>query len=152
MNWQEPWIDFSEMHHSLLWVLSLCSLFTISFFILKIINAGVILKLREKWCGDSVATGQMARKWRGRPCLTSKAHVLPSTGCLLLFAVVVSGPRPWDTDRARRSWLCFLLRLCSSEAFPSKADLSSSDPKKLSPRGPWFHTRTAWDSRGRRAN
>ena len=102
-------------------------------FSLRVINAGVVLKLREQRCGGSAATGQMARKWRGRACLISKACVLPSTGCLLLSAVMVSGPRPWDADRARRNWLCFCLWLCSSEAFPSKAGLSSSDPKKLSP-------------------
>ena len=60
-------------------------------FILRIINAGVVLKLRKQSFGGSVATGHVARKWQwpGRACLAShKACVLSSTSCLLLFPLM----------------------------------------------------------------
>lgn len=91
------WFDknlgqISEMHHSISFMGSLIMVYIPHLlFILRIINAGVVLKLRKQSFGGSVATRHVARKWPwpGRACLAShKACVLSSTSCVLLFPLV----------------------------------------------------------------
>lgn len=67
------------------------------------LRGAVMRRFHSYWSDGQELARQGMSYFQG---LCPSRHRLP-----LLFAVMVRGPQPWDTDRARRNWLCFCLWL-----------------------------------------